>query len=188
VSVNFPDVFPVLRTARLVLRETAEHDAAAVFAMEGDPVAMRYWSRLPMQDISEAHESVARAREYFPARAALRWSIVLPADDRMLGHVSLFHLNEQSGRAEIGYGLQREHWGRGYMHEALTAVVDYAFGPLGVRRLEADVDPRNHASLRALERLGFAHEGVLRERWQVGEEISDSALLGLLARDWRARR
>jgi len=186
--VNFPDSFPELTTARLVLRETAEHDVEAVFAMESDPVAMRYWSRLPMQGLSEARESVARAREYFQHRVALRWSITRPTDGRMLGHASVFNFSEQSSRAEIGYGLAREHWGQGYMHEALTHVADYAFGPLGLRRLEADVDPRNAASLRSLERLGFAREGLLRERWRVGDEISDSVLLGLLAREWRVRR
>lgn len=186
--MNFPSSFPVLTTARLVLRETSHRDVDAVFALESDPVAMRYWSRPPMREISEAKESVARAMKYFPSRDGLRWSIARPADDWMVGHVSLFNFNEQSGRADIGYGLAREHWGQGFMHEALTAVVDYAFGPLGLRRLEADVDPRNRASVRAVERLGFAREGLLRERWQVGEEISDTVFLGLLAREWRTRR
>ena len=140
-----------------------------------------------MRDIAEARASVERAKGFFPERVALRWSISRPADDRMIGHLSLFSFSEQSGRAEIGYGLARPHWGQGFMHEALIAVVDYAFGPLDLRRLEADIDPRNHASLRALERLGFAREGLLRERWQVGDEISDSALMGLLAHEWRAR-
>ena len=186
--MNFPDAFPVLETERLVLRETAAHDVEAVFEMERDPIAMRYWSHPPMQDVSEARAAVERACGYFDERVGLRWSIARRVDDRMLGHVSLFNFNEQSGRADIGYGLAREHWGQGFMHEALTAVVDYAFGPLGLRRLEADTDPRNQASLRALERLGFAREGLLRERWQVGDEISDTAFLGLLAREWRERR
>ena len=106
----------------------------------------------------------------------------------MLGHTALFNFNEQSGRADIGYGLARAHWGQGVMNEALTAIVDYGFGPLGLRRLEADIDPRNLASLRALERLGFEREGLLRERWVVADEISDSVLMGLLARTWRERR
>ncbi len=185
--MNFPDQFPVLVTGRLVLRETADHDVDAVFAMERDPVAMRYWSRPPMQERSEAEAAVRRAKGFF-AGGSLRWSIARPSDDSMLGHVSLFNFSEQNGRADLGYGLVREHWGQGFMHEALTAVLDYAFGPLGLRRLEADTDPRNQASLRALDRLGFAREGLLRERWQVGDEISDTAFLGLLAREWRARR
>ena len=185
--MNFPSAFPVLTSPRLVLRETADRDAEAIFEMESDPVAMRYWSRPPMRDISEAIAAIERAKGYFPARDALRWSITRPAEDRMLGHVSLFNFSEQSARADIGYGLARRHWGQGFMNEALAAVIDYAFGPLGLRRLEADIDPRNLASVRALERLGFLHEGLLRERWQVADEISDTVFMGLLAREWRER-
>jgi RimJ/RimL family protein N-acetyltransferase len=130
---------------------------------------------------------VERALSHFPNRVGLRWSIVRTADDVFLGHASLFHFQDQSAVAEIGYGLARPYWSKGYMREALTAILDYAFGPLGARRIEADIDPRNQASLRALERLGFQREGLLRERWQVGDEISDSALLGLLSREWHAR-
>ena len=185
--MKYPSVFPVLTTDRLVLRETAPHDVEAVFAMESDPVAMRYWSRPPMQEMAEAQASVERAMTYFAARVGMRWSITRPGEDRLLGHVSLFNLHEPSDRGDIGYGLARANWGQGFMHEALSAVIEYAFGPLGLRRLEADVHPANAASLRAVERLGFRREGLLKERWQVGETISDSVLLGLLARDWRAR-
>lgn len=185
--MRFPDAFPVLTTERLVLRATAPHDVQAVFDLESDPVAMRYWSRPPMQHLSEAQASVERAMQYFAERSGLRWAITRPSDDLMLGHCSLFEFNEQCGRAEIGYGLDRRHWGQGLMNEALTAVVGYAFGALGARRLEADIDPRNLASVRALERLGFSREGLLRERWVVADEISDSLLMGLLAREWRER-
>ena len=57
-----------------------------------------------------------------------------------------------------------------------------------VRRIEVDVDPRNLPSLRTLEALGFLREGYLRQRWQVGGELQDSVLMGLLANDWRAGR
>jgi RimJ/RimL family protein N-acetyltransferase len=185
--MTFPERFPVLRTARLLLRETEERDFEGVFVMQSDPVAMLYWNTPPMTDIEQARKSVERAMTHFPNRVGIRWSIVRSEDDAFLGHVSLFEFREQSAVAEIGYGLARMYWGHGYMHEALTAVIDYAFGPFGARRLEADTDPRNEASLRALERLGFVREGLLRERWQVGDEISDTVLLGLLAREWRGR-
>jgi len=71
---------------------------------------------------------------------------------------------------------------------SLAALIDYAFGSLRLRRLEADVDPGNAASLRILERMGFVREGLLRERWDVGGQIGDTAFLGLLAREWQGRR
>jgi RimJ/RimL family protein N-acetyltransferase len=186
--MRFPDRFPVLTTERLVLREATDHDVEPTFAMQTDPEVMRYWSSLPMHEITEARATVEQSKEYFIERTALRWVITLHGDDAMIGTASLFHLSEQNGRAEIGYALARAYWGKGYMREALTAVVDYAFGPFGLRRLEADIDPRNLRSVHALEQLGFVREGLLRERWQVGDEISDTAFMGLLAREWTARR
>ncbi len=72
------------------------------------------------------------------------------------------------------------------MHETLRAVLDYAFSVLDLHRIEADVDPRNTASVRILERLGFQREGYLRERWQVNGEVQDSLFYGLLRPDWEA--
>jgi RimJ/RimL family protein N-acetyltransferase len=70
------------------------------------------------------------------------------------------------------------------MHEALTALLDYGFHNLNLNRIEADIDPRNVSSAKTLERLGFTKEGHLRERWIVGEEVSDTFLYGLLRREW----
>jgi len=72
------------------------------------------------------------------------------------------------------------------MHEALQALLDFGFGELDLNRIEADIDPRNSASARTLERLGLTKEGYLRERWIVGEEVSDTALYGLLRREFRS--
>jgi RimJ/RimL family protein N-acetyltransferase len=70
------------------------------------------------------------------------------------------------------------------MAEALQTLLNHAFEGLELRRLEADVDPRNTASIRTLERLGFKREGYLRERWHVAGEIQDALFYGLLKREW----
>ena len=93
---------------------------------------------------------------------------------------------EPQARAEVGFALARAPWGRRYGREALTALLDHAFGTLALRRIEADVDPRNLPSLETLESLGFRREGYLRQRWQVNGEVQDSVIMGLLASDWRA--
>ena len=70
------------------------------------------------------------------------------------------------------------------MNEALMAVLKYAFEVLNLHRIEADVDPRNAASIKTVERLGFKREGCLRERWQVNGEIQDAFFYGLLRPEW----
>ena len=72
------------------------------------------------------------------------------------------------------------------MSEATSTLLRFAFEELGLHRVEADVDPRNEASIRLLQRLGFQREGYLRERYFVGEEISDTIFYGLLRREWTA--
>jgi RimJ/RimL family protein N-acetyltransferase len=74
------------------------------------------------------------------------------------------------------------------MREAVGELLRFAFEELGLHRIEADVDPRNVASIRLLERVGFCLEGRMRERWIVGDEINDTAFYGLLRREWREQR
>ena len=93
----------------------------------------------------------------------------------------------QHRRCEIGYALGAAHWGRGLAQEALALALEQAFGVLGLNRIEADIDPRNLASVRLVEALGFRREGELRARYHVGGEIQDSLIYGLLASDRAAR-
>ncbi len=65
--------------------------------------------------------------------------------------------------AIIGYELKREHWGQGYIPEALHAMIKYGFAELQLNRLEAFVIPGNERSFKVLSKLGFVEEGILRE-------------------------
>ncbi len=187
-TVALPSAFPRLATPRLVLDAMRPGDEGALFAIFGDDEAMRFWSTTAWPDARPAHVLIARAGEGVARGEAVRWAIRRAADTRLLGTATLFALSAPNRRAEVGYILGRAYWGQGFMGEALRAILDWAFGPLGLHRVEADTDPRNAASVRLLERLGFAREGRLRERWIVGGEVCDSLLLGLLAEDWRRRR
>jgi ribosomal-protein-alanine N-acetyltransferase len=177
----FPEAFPVLATARLVLRPLREDDVPALFAILSDPETMRYWATPPWTSPAQGVGLIARAREGFARKEALRWAVTEVDGGSVIGSATLFGIDATHLRAEVGYILARDRWGRGLMREALAAVLDFAFGPLGLHRVEADVDPRNAASLGLLERLGFAREGYLRERWRVNGEVCDSVFLGLLA-------
>jgi RimJ/RimL family protein N-acetyltransferase len=122
--------------------------------------------------------------EQFQSRTLFQWGIVRHEDGLVIGTCTLFHIDESNRRAEIGYALGRAHWGKGYMREALSALLEYAFRTLGLHRIEADVDPRNEASIRLLERLGFQKEGYLRERWLVDGATHDTLFFGLLRKEW----
>jgi [ribosomal protein S5]-alanine N-acetyltransferase len=176
-----------LRTPRLVLRPQHSDDAHGLFAIYSDPVATRYLSRLRWSTIAQAHEALAKDAQARAAGQILRLAVEVAGQPGIVGQVLLFNFEQQSRRAEMGYILAPSQWGRGYMHEALHALVDFAFSKLELNRLEAEIDPRNTASARSLERLGFAKEGHLSERWIVDGEVSDTGLYGLLAHQWSQR-
>lgn len=174
-------------TPRLTLRPLHPDDAPAVFAMHADPVTLRYWSTPPWDDPKLADELIARDLKAMAEGDYVRLGLQRQADGRLIGLCTLFAFYLPSRRCEIGYILSRDCWGQGYMHEALHALLDYGFAVLDLNRVEADIDPRNAGSRRSLERLGFVHEGRLRERWIVSGERSDTDLYGLLRSDWLAR-
>jgi len=178
---------PSLFTERLVLRGLMERDIDALFAIFSDPEVMRYWNAPAMVERTEAVALLKRVQVSFAQRTAFRWGIARRADDQIIGTCSLFHFEEESWRAEVGYALGQPYWGQGYIQETLRAVLDYGFATLNLHRIEAEIDPENSASVRAVERLGFVGEGLLRERWLVEGKTSDSLMMGLLRREWDSR-
>lgn len=174
-----------LRTARLELRPLREADVAALFRIHSDPGAMRYWDSPTWRNDERGRGMVARDLA-LTTRDYLRLGVELAASGELLGTCALWGINEQSRRAEIGYILSPQGWGRGYMYEALSALLEYAFHELNLNRIEADTDPRNERSVRLLGRLGFSQEGLFRERCIVDGEISDAAMFGLLRREWNS--
>jgi len=176
-----------LNTTRLLLRPLNEHDASALFGIFSDPRVTRYLARGAWPSISDAHERIARDIEAMGSGKYLCLGVVRRADQALVGECSLFNWLPQSRRAELGYALGHEAWGHGYINEALQALLEHGFSEMALNRVEADIDPRNLASAKTLEHLGFQKEGTLRERWIVNGEVSDTGLHGLLASDWKLR-
>ena len=176
---------PTIDASRVSLRWISAKDTDAFFAIYSNPEVMRYWSTPPLADREAAVNLIKKIHEDWKRRMILKWGIALGTDDQLIGSITLFNLDFTHRRAEIGYALGREYWGQGYMNEALMALLKYDFEDLNLHRIEADVDPRNTASIKTVERLGFQREGYLRERWQINGEIQDAYFYGLLRQEWK---
>ncbi len=171
----------VLRTPRLVLRPLTADDAEAIFVARGDPEVCRYWSSPAHQTVTQTRQAL---REAEAAADSATWAITVVGSDEALGWVTLRHL--RAGVDEVGYILRRAAWGQGYATEAVGGALEHAFEQRGKHRVSADIDPRNEASIRVVERLGFVREGLLRDNWLVNGERCDSVIYGLLVERWRA--
>jgi RimJ/RimL family protein N-acetyltransferase len=179
---------PTLDCERVLLRPVTLADVPALYAIFGDAEVMRYWSTSPLAKLADAESLALKIISGYEEATFLQLGIVERKTSLLIGTCTIFAMHEASRRAELGYALHREYWGQGFMAEALDRIVDYAFSTLGLNRLEADIDPGNHASAKALSRLGFKQEGFMPERWIVNDAFSDSAVYGLLKRDWVAHK
>ena len=179
------DRLPTIDTPRMQLRWLEERDVDALFAVFSHPRVMRYWSSPPLADRAAAGRLLEEIQGNFRSREMFQWGIARRSDDLVMGTCTLVRPDDRNRRSEVGFALGYEHWGHGYMGEALRALLDFAFNDLNLHRIEADIDPRNMGSIRTVERLGFQKEGLLRERWLVNGETQDSLFYGLLRREWR---
>jgi ribosomal-protein-alanine N-acetyltransferase len=138
------------------------------------------WAPVPVEDfLTEDHQRRLLEREVADREAGTHvraW--LFERDDRgletIVGFASLSNIIRGAFQScFLGYEMHGDHAGKGYMTEALRALVfEIAFGPLELHRVEANVMPRNSRSIRVLEKLGFIEEGLAREylringRWE----------------------
>ncbi|PHV10013.1 GNAT family N-acetyltransferase [Chitinimonas sp. BJB300] len=175
---------PEILTARLQLRLVRQDDLPELLAIHSVEEVNRYLPYITWQDIDDAQVWFDRVTARHEEGSAAQFVILERATSRVVGSCLLFRFDLVSSRAEVGYVLGQPYWHLGYMQEALAGLFDYAFGKLGMRRIEAEVDPLNKTSHTLLLRLGFQCEGLLRQRWLTKGEIKDTHIYGLLSQDW----
>jgi [ribosomal protein S5]-alanine N-acetyltransferase len=137
-------------------------DASDIFARYAqDPIVTRYLTWQPHDTVERTRAFLRRCVAGMADGTVLPWVLCEPPDDRPIG---MLELRPTGHRAEMGYVLARDHWGRGLMSEAARAVADWALVQPGIFRVWAVTDVDNAASARVLEKAGMQREGVLR-RW-----------------------
>lgn len=159
-----------IRTERLLLRRAAMSDTVAMHRIMSDPVAMRYWSTPPHTELDQTERWMESMVEADPAASD---DFIITLDGVLIGKLGAWKL------PEVGFLIDPAHWGKGYALEAMTAFIERRRA-LGAIELTADVDPRNAASIRLLERSGFAETGRAAGTWQVGDELCDSVYFRLV--------
>jgi len=158
-----------IRTERLLLRRALAEDAEAMHAIMSDPVAMRYWSSLPHDDIAQTERWMASMVEADPATSD---DFIVTLNGALIGKLGAWSL------PEIGFLVDSAHWGHGYASEALAAFIDRRRS-LGSTELIADIDPRNKAAWALLERHSFVETHRASRTFQLGKEWCDSVYLRL---------
>lgn len=169
----------ILETERLTLTPLAEGDASLVHPIMADPEVMAHWDVAAIDDPDVVEQMLAGQVEAMAGDRAFYWSMRLTADGTFLGLCDLSDIDWRHHRAEVGFLLGKDSWGRGYAYEAMQAVMNFAVTQ-GIQRLWARTQVGNEASEKLLLKLGFEQEGYLRGHVDREGERRDVRLWGLL--------
>lgn len=182
------DPLPVLRSARLVLRAPtmADHPAWAELRVASRGFLEPWEPVWPEDDLEKAAFRRRLKRYAAEVREGVSYPwFVFDAETRaLLGGVTLAQVRRgvtQSGT--VGYWMGAPHAGKGIMTEAVGLVAGFAFATLRLHRLEASCLPDNLRSIRLLQKVGFANEGLARRYLCIAGVWRDHLLWGLLADD-----
>lgn len=180
-----PPGVPDLHTNRLHLRRLVETDAPGLHAAYGDADAMRFWDFLPSRDLAETAARIRQSLEVSPQWHAA-YAVLQRQTGQFVGLVNYHARHVRDRRVAVGWIVARPWWRQGFAAEATAALLEHCFTTLGTHRIEAHIEPANTASLRLAGRLGFRHEGTMRDWLFVADQPRDMLLYALLRPNWSA--
>jgi len=165
------------------LRPPSLREAEDVLAMAQDP-EIRMWNALARVTDHETAEDWCRRWSDWNGGTSAQWNVFDAAEGKLLGTISLSDVDMRHSSGEIGYRVAPWARGRGVGTVALRSVADWAFGTLGLTRLQLFHATDNSASCRVAEKGGFLLEGSLRSSYRYGDgELHDEHIHGRLASD-----
>lgn len=179
-----PAPHPILSTPRL--RQFRAEDTDALHECFADLEAMRFWNHPVHTRRIETERAVRNYINCIPSYYRI-WAAADAETDRCLGLVNYHDGHIRCKRVAIGYIINPARQRQGLGAEAVSAMLDFCFGELGLHRVQAFIHPENAASLRLVEKFGFRCEGLLRDNLRVGDVWRSDMLYALLETDRRSQ-
>jgi RimJ/RimL family protein N-acetyltransferase len=154
---------PNLTTERLLLRPLKRSDAPEIFIQRSDERIIRYTEIPKAMVLEDAVNWIDKLADITEKGEGVAWVICRKGEEKLIGTICLYHLDAEKATAELGYSLHPDFWRMGYASEALAAVMDFGFNVMKAHFLEAYSNNQNLASLRLLEKAGFAKIGEVEQ-------------------------
>ena len=159
--------FPVLKTARLTLRQLGSSDDKEIFALRSNDNVNKYLDRKRSKSVDDARNFIQTINENIQRSDSIYWAITLNGTDKLIGTICLFDFSEDLSKAEIGFELLPHFQGKGIMQEAALKVIHFGFQHVGLKSIEAYTHSENQSSTRLLEKLNFKRESAADENFTI---------------------
>lgn len=154
--------FPVIKTERLLLRQFVSSDLENVFKGLSDPEIIKYYG-VSYNTLEDTKAQMQFFADIEKERTGIWWAVCSKDNKTFYGAGGLNSLSKEHKKAEIGFWLLTEFWGKGIMKEALPIICNCGFDNLGLHRIEGLVETDNFNCKNAMKKLDFIHEGTMRD-------------------------
>ena len=178
MAIQFPTgQFPELYTSRLHLRTLTTNDDEAIFALRSNEEVNRFIGREAAETLADAAQFIQDRLLDASTNQGVYWAIELKSTHKLIGTICYWNLNNDDNSAEIGYELLPDMQGKGLMHEAITAVIDWGFMHMNLNMITAFPLGEHDKSVSLLEKNKFTYNEVnnghlvyklSRQTWQDG--------------------
>jgi ribosomal-protein-alanine N-acetyltransferase len=128
-----------------------------------DPEVTKYLAWPPHADVEVTKGILANWEKEYERPDQYHWGMVAKETGQIIGTCGCLGINEKVRSTELGYCMSRSYWGKGYMSEAVAAIISYLFNTVGLNRITARHDTKNIASGRVMQKCGMLFEGIQRE-------------------------
>ncbi len=153
--------FPTLKTERLTLRNILDTDIQFIFEGLSHPDVIKYYG-VSYDSLEATQDQVQWYTELLEKKTGIWWALY-DSDNNFVGAGGFNDVNAEHKKAEVGFWLLPQFWGKGYMSEAMPCICDYAFNEIGLHRIEGFVDHQNTNCKKAMNKLKFTLEGTMRD-------------------------
>lgn len=177
------DKFPILESERLLFTKYKKEDAASLLYIRSHPKVSKYMDSKIPKTIEDTAKRIEGIQQAFSEKKGITWTIIDKETNTLIGDFGVWKLDRQNFRGEIGYVLSPDYWGKGYMKESMITLINFAFNTLNLHSLEANVNPENENSKKALLKLNFKQEAYFRENYYFNGKFLDSEIYSLLKSD-----
>ncbi len=175
---------PTLLTPRLLLRNFRLSDAARVSLLAGDYDIAQMTSSIPHPyDEHQAIQWIQSHESQFNSKTAIHYAIIHLEQNILIGAIGL-ELDLPNQSAKLGYWIGKPYWNQGFATEAANSILEYAFGELGLSRVQARHMKKNPASGRVMQKIGMTYEGTLRQSIFRFGNFQDTALYSILRHEF----
>lgn len=147
-----------LKTSRLLLRSLTLEDAKDLYHLRYHPEVLKYIKRKKVKHVSEIQQYIAERIQDTLDEKIYYWGIADPKDSKLMGTICLWNINNIKTVAEVGYELHPDYHKKGFMSEAMSAVLNFGFKTLQLNAIEAFTNKHNEGSIKMLNSFDFKRD------------------------------